>query len=71
MCRYLLNIIDVENLEPDRRKLLVKYLEEKRADLTKKLAELETTFNSVDRALKIVKKTRSRKASVTAIGGVR
>jgi hypothetical protein len=66
MCRYLLNIIDVENLEPERRKLLEKYLEERRADLVQKISELEANFNSCDRALKIVKKTRSRRPAVIA-----
>jgi hypothetical protein len=54
MCRYLLNIVDVETLDLKRKRTLTKYLERRKK-------ELETSLNSVNQALKVVKRRRAKK----------
>jgi hypothetical protein len=54
MCRYLLNIVDVETLDPRRKRTLTNYLERRKK-------ELETSLNSVNQALKVVKRRRAKK----------
>jgi hypothetical protein len=49
MCRYLLNIVDVKKLEPEKKKILLKYLEERKA-------ELNDSLSCVNRALAEVRK---------------
>jgi hypothetical protein len=49
MCRYLLNIFDVQTLDPERKRALAIYLERRKK-------ELETSLNGVNQALKVVRK---------------
>jgi prefoldin subunit 5 len=49
MCRYLLNIVDVRTLDPKRKRALTNYLKRRKK-------ELETSLNSVNQALKVVKR---------------
>jgi TfoX/Sxy family transcriptional regulator of competence genes len=59
MCRYLLNIVDVETLDAKKRKVLLKYLEERQAELDEKLA-------CVNKALAAVRKEeRAEKVKVS------
>ena len=47
MCKYLLNIVDVQTLDSKRKRTLTNYLKRRKK-------ELETSLNSVNQALKVV-----------------
>jgi hypothetical protein len=54
MCRYLLNIVDVETLDPTRKRRLTNYLERRKK-------ELETKLSSVNQALQVVKRRAKKR----------
>jgi hypothetical protein len=57
MCRYLLNIVDVKKLEPEKKRTLLKYLEERKAELSADLAKLDDSLMCVEKALAEVRRT--------------
>lgn len=54
MCKYLLNIVDVETLDPTRKRRLTSYLERRKK-------ELETKLSSVNQALRVVKRRAKKR----------
>jgi hypothetical protein len=54
MCKYLLNIVDVETLDPRRKRRLTSYLERRKK-------ELETKLSSVNQALQVVKRRAKKR----------
>jgi ABC-type molybdate transport system ATPase subunit len=54
VCRYLLNIVDVETLDSSRKRRLTNYLERRKK-------ELETKLSSVNQALQVVKRRAKKR----------
>ncbi len=54
MCEFVVNVVDVENLDAKKKKWLMNYLERRKK-------ELETSLGSVNEALKKVKSTHKKR----------